>query len=404
MKSAIIVGDYKRPDVQFYLKAVSSKYKLYLLLLDFSSSKSRNTKVQFGEKISIKDFKNANHLLKSLNISKVFFFAFENIHEVLFNVCCKNLEINTVHIEHGVRDYERTLGLSKLRKENDRKTLFQRWKQKSISVRQIPERITLKRFFNKSLNLLSKGDQKFIKHYVKIRRTHSYLETSRLVTDEKRMPASYISFSQKTFEFHMLKDCLQDLSRVSFIGCPQFDDLFNLKKANEQELVFIDQPFVEFKVFGWTYQYKFELIQQINDKIVEPFNFKLKIKPHPYSNMEFWNKCKSQFSRIEIIDQSGFNSNDIVIGFASTMLIPLVAQNDTVCISIEKHPEIDFNYSDFLSSSDAITQVNSIEELKNCISSISQLKEKQSKAKPEFIKDWLYLFDGKSYDRLLEVV
>ena len=404
MKPVIVVGDYKRPDLQFYLEAIGSKYEVYLLQLDIASSNSSPHKKSIGTEISISNYRHADHLIKTLNISKVFFFALENIHEVLFNISAKNIGIPTVHLEHGVRDYETTVKFSIQRGEGTKKSFFRISLDKILGIRQIKKRIALKNFFDKSLASLPKEKKDFMIEYVKIRKSTSFLETCRVVNDPLRLPDSYISFSPKVFEFHKIKDHLKDQEKVSFIGFPQFDELQNLEIGEKQEIIFIDQPFAELNLFGWTSDFKFQLIQRLHDEIAEKYNYAFKIKPHPNSNLQFWENCENSFELLKLVDEKNMYSNDIVIGFGSTMLLPLVAQDETVCFSLEIHPKIDFEYSKFLTSSEAIEQVNSIEDLKKCISDLEEYRSKQNNEKSHFVSEWLYEYDGNSYYKLLNVV
>lgn len=404
MDPAIIVGDYSRSDLLFFIQAASSKYELFFLQLDSISKKDNSDFRKYGTEISIYRYGSSHVLIKKLNIKKVFFFALENIHEVLFNICCKFNKIDTVHVEHGLRDFDAWIKIAQLQRDGTNKKLSKRIYNYLSNFKNLPRLTYLIHFFNQSKKKLPLELQNFVDDYTMVRRSNSFIDTCIKINDTRRLPRSYISFSPRVFAFHKRKDHLVDDSIVNYVGFPQFDDLLNLKRSTNQELVYIDQPFMESGLFGWTEEFKLNLIRSIHKEIAEEFDLKFKVKPHPNSNRVFWKKCENKFDRLNVIGIENLRSNDIVLGFASTMLLPLVAQEDTVCFSLEYHPSINFNYSDTLTSSPAIFQIRSIAEFKSCFLKLKKIRQEQKKAKESFVKEWMHIFDGNSYKRLLDVV
>lgn len=404
MDSVLIVGDFRRLDLHYLARAASKKYRVYFLELDIQTNPMNTAFKKYGQELRIQDFVNGFDILKSLNIVKVFFFSFVNIHEVLFNLVCKQISIPTIHVEHGVRDFDVTLNLNKLNKSRETSSVKIQIQSFIYKLRHCRELMHLRRFDRQTFESLSSDLKSFYKEYHDIRIKNNFLDTCMLINNPLRNPNRYISFSEVIFRFHRIKDHLDDQAQVDFIGFPQFDDLLDLDESNDRELLYIDQPFVEKSQFGWNTEFRKRLIQDIHDKIAKKFNYILKIKPHPTSDQSFFKSLESELERVKIIDAKEIYSNDIVLGFASTLLIPLAAQKNTICFSLDMHPDIDFNYSAFLTNNEAIKQVSSIGDLMEEMDNLTALSQIQKRAKHLFIEEWMHIHDGNSFKRLLDVI
>jgi hypothetical protein len=93
-----------------------------------------------------------------------------------------------------------------------------------------------------------------------------------------------------------------------------------------------------------------------------------------------------------------------VIGFYSTLLMPLIAFSHTTCFALEMHPDSGgYDNSAFFVATGAIKKITNWQELLEGIRDEKELHELQSQYKQSFTEQWLYKFDGRSSERLKEI-
>jgi len=347
-----------------------------------------------GKVISPLDFKDYREMLERVSPHLICFLALEDNHQVCLNAIAKEIGIQTFHIEHGVRDRKTSIEVSRWRSSRSSGSRRRKKHQGSIW-----KRIEMRRLLNRSSRRLTSAMKKEFDEYREFRNSHDIMTTAKEFCGTVHLPSLYISFSPAVFDFHRSK-CVPEQQEVAYIGHPGFDDLADMRTCGEQRLFFIDQPFVEQGLFGWTVENKKAFIMELRS-LAETHSADglLHVKKHPYSSSDFWSEFGDGFRIVEMED---FCSNGIYIGFASTLLIPLAAKEDSVVFSMQNHPSIDFEYGSFLLEDGAITPVKDMQSLDHQLSRIDEIHKAQRTKKKRFMEKWMMFDDGLSKERLTQ--
>ena len=400
----LVIGDFNRND--FLLPFAVAKDSVSLYFLEYLSKDQiiNSTYKKYGKAIFWKDFTSAYDLLEKIKPAKVFFYFIESYNHVAINAACKEAGIPTYHLEHGVRNYEVYHRVSK--EKNKTKTPF----TKRLNPVTISRKYKNRRFFNNTLKKSSQSLKSALQDFYEVRSAHSIVDAFKINTSRYRIADHYISFSPEIFKFHQINDHLPEDYPVTYVGVPGFDRFADLNATSEinNNLLFIDQPMPEIGELGWDQDYRKQLISQINNAILVPLKMKMFIKTHPLSDLKVWNQIARYNSQIELItDEEEFEKlitkNRIVLGFNSTLLLPLIALKHTVSFSWVSHPK-QGNQSQFLTDSNAIDPVDSVESLLIKLENLDLVWKKQSEHKLAFTQKWLYAFDGKASERLTKLI
>ncbi|MDX5481750.1 MAG: hypothetical protein LPK07_08710, partial [Hymenobacteraceae bacterium] len=94
----------------------------------------------------------------------------------------------------------------------------------------------------------------------------------------------------------------------------------------------------------------------------------------------------------------------IVLGFYSTYLMPFAALPHTTLITYENHPAGRLNVSKSFIDAGVAHPIYDLEELHEVLPRIEEIHRKQLPNKAKFTEDWLYKFDGKSGERLRDIL
>lgn len=402
-ESYIIVGDHNREICISQFKQFKNIVNLYFLY--FKSKKDIRNKeyAKYGKALFWKDFYDAYALIKETKVKKVFFFSLETFNEIALNVACKKTGIKTYHIEHGIRNL--ISNASEARIIHNKNTTI-----KSLNPFEIIIKTKNRKFFTNTIKNSTKEDAFNLKNYYSIRSVNGIADTFLNITDDYRKANHYISFSSEIYNYHFIKDHLSKNQLVNFIGVPEFDKYSSINVQTKEvynNIIYISQAFVEQGIRGWNQEFQLNLIKEFSS-FLEPRKLKMFVKTHPLSDMTFWNKAAKDFKNIillkdhnDLIEKLRFNS--VIFGFSSTLLLPLIAQKHTVCFSLEKHPNGQL-INNFLNSTKIICRVSNIKNLNINFDKLKEIHSQQSIHKKEFTRNWLYKLDGKSNERLRDLV
>lgn len=409
MKNIIIVGDYSRDDFIYVAKILKGKFEVYFLEYFDESHEINTAYSKWGKAIYWKDYKNAIELIDTVQPALVLYYFIESFNHVALNVACKFRGIKTFHLEHGIRYYEIQKYYNQSPNNSIAPPVWDRLK-KLTEFRKLRSRIKGRLFYHNTAKNLPAEYKNFLEEYFKVRKAKNIFETFEQVKNPLRIADQYISFSPEIYKFHKESDHLPGDYPVSFIGCPSFDYLADcMQNAQEaKDIVFIDNAFESQDLFGWTKENKKQLLSHLVT-LSQKLNKRLLIKAHPYSADEVYADVKDSNLASLIYRDEDFKeailSSAIVIGFYSTLLMPLMALPYTTCFSLEMHPMAPgIKLSSFLVNTGAIEEIISWEELETKIGNLPALHQQQVSKKREFIDNWLYKFDGRSGERLKHIL
>jgi hypothetical protein len=406
MNRILIVGDYNRSDFLYPAKLFDKRIGVYFI--EHLNSKYVESKevLQYGKVIFWKDFSDAYDLLDKIAPCSIVFYFLEAYNHVALNVAARMKGIPTYHLEHGVRFFFE--GTANFNYDTPKPLLKKLLSDPFGFTSDAVDKFKNKRFYNNTLQK-SKGKARECLHeFYKIRSTHSSLDTFKRVRNDLRWPNEYISFSPLVFEYHKAIEGLPPEYPVHFIGIPAFDHFAQWKnlEATGNGVLFVDQPLHELELMGWTSAYKRDFLSRLST-IVNALGRKLMIKPHPWNDKTLYEDILSNanVTIIENIWNRVIGETDTVIGFSSTLLMPFMAMQQVCCFTMEMHPQKGTKpYSYFFLDSGACHAVHSFEESKMKLEERITWHEKQKLMKENFIDKYMFRFDGKSSERLMNIL
>lgn len=407
MENILIIGDYNREDFLFIGKLLHEKSNIYFLEYSQEKELTSSNYKKWGKAIFWKNFKDAFDLLDKIKPSKVLFYFIESFNHVALNVACKYWGIKTYHIEHGIRYYEIQEMLVTISQGSNNKqslkSLFDKYSN-------IYSRVKTRLFFNNTVAKLPSPYAEFLKAYYKVRSSHDIFNTFRIIDNLLRVADSYISFSPKIFEFHQKSDHLPDGYPVYFTGCPGFDHLKEITatESDTNDILFIDQAFEAQSLFGWNVKNKTKFLKDLIG-FANKQNRILWLKAHPYSSKQAYNEilgCPNvRIIQNEVDFKMAIANSKIVIGFYSTLLMPLMALDHTICFSLDMYPAKPQNQlAGFLLKTGAIKGVDNWEELEKDFENLEAIFQEQRNCKQAFIDQWMYKFDGRCSERMKNIL
>ncbi|MEJ8756233.1 polysialyltransferase family glycosyltransferase [Pontibacter sp. H259] len=401
MLNILVVGNYNRKDYLDLFQA--SRGYCNFTFLEFTSTKEVQGDYyqNFGEAIFWGDYQNTFQLLEEVKPHKVIFFFIETYHHVALNVTCKLLNIKTYLLDHGIRDLNINVRLenhAKHIKQNPLQTFYNRGTQ-------LVPRLKTRLFLLNTLKALPETESNFLKNYIKIRKKNSIWDTYKLIISPLRLTDAFICFSEKTYAVHQAIDHLPPNYPVHYIGIPFFDHLTFIKprESIQKTILFIDQGLAIPRLFGWNKQ-NFKEFQDGLVLICAKYGHLLKIKLHPRQNPQDW-ETSGIVSVVtdEQLPQIIAETN-IVLGFTSTLLLPLAALEHITLLTLENHPAGKLDVSKSFIDAGVAHPIYSLDELPWALENIEALHKKQLPNKRQFEEDWLYEFDGKAGERLRDIL
>lgn len=401
----ILVGDYTREDFLFVAKLLKAEADFFFIEFlnkkELVSWKHR----EYGKEIFWKDFSDAFDLLEKIQPSCIVFYFLEAYNHVALNVAARMKGISTYHLEHGVRFFVEG---ARFNYDTPQPLLKKILSNPVVFASDAFDRLKNKRFYNNTLQRSEGKAKECLEEFYKIRSTHGILDTFKKARNELRWPGEYISFSPLVFEYHKSIEYLPENYPVHVIGIPAFDHFAQWKnlEAVSNGVLFIDQPLHEQNLMGWTEAFKKEFLSQLS-YVVNRSGRKLFIKPHPWNDKGLYQNILNDANTI-VVDNDWNNiihQLDTVLGFSSTLLMPFMAMEQICCFAMEMHPIKGAKaYSYFFLDSGACNAVHSFEELEGNLSDSKCWHEKQKLMKKNFIDKYMFRFDGKSSERLKDIL
>jgi len=398
-KNILIIGDGGRKDILSMFDDLINSSNLIFLLHKAHNSFSYST---YGKTILWEDYRDAFYLLEKNKIDKTIFLQYGDYNEIAIRTACNENSIPSYMLSHGLLDYNNYNAIKNKSIEIN-KRFKNRLKNSFIGSKLSQQK---NRFYFNTLKISNKNNSKFLHSYFKIRSRKSMLESFALINHENLKLNKYLCFNDNCVNWYSQKHQLtkEETRNCKIIGIPYFDHYATLSsnEINSGSVIFIDQPFFEQSLWGWTENLK---TQFINDLLAVLNGKTLYIKPHPTGNINFWKK----FKKIKIIENNWLDKlseTTIILGFYSTLLIPLAALPNKVMFTFENHPikKSSKEFSFFLTQSQVAKKISSIQELKEHFNNLERIQNEQNAHKIEFAIKWLCKFDGKSKERLTKFI
>ena len=402
----LVVGDYNRRDFISLFECVVDNAEIFFLEFSYELEVKNAFFEKYGKNIFWKDFSDAYDLLEKIKPNKVIFLFIESYNHIALNVACRKKKIRTYHLEHGFRSYK----ISKYLHAN--KTNI----NKETNIREkapLYVRIKTSMFFWRTVFKSKLKHAFFLFRFYLIRSRNNGFVTLKKLSSCLTVPEVFISFSPAIYEQHKVLDAFRSKIDVHFIGIPYFDRFAQIKSNKDLHsriALFIDHPHSTKQIFGWNKENKEKFIAEIID-ICKKNKFKLLVKPHPSATVDkdCWSKMIDE--DVKIVDEKDLVSIlpevKIIFGFYSTLLLPLLALEHTVGFTFENHPSLigkEFYLSEHLKESGVSNIILNTYSLHSIFENLEHFKNIQGNHKQSFIAKWMYKFDGRSGERLRNVL
>ncbi|MBC5993612.1 polysialyltransferase family glycosyltransferase [Pontibacter cellulosilyticus] len=401
----LIIGNFNRTDYIDLFAACKQHFDFYFLEFASKDEVSNNYYQTYGRAIFWGDFKDADNLLAIINPHKVVFFFIESYYHVLLNMVCKSKGIPTYVLDHGLRDVSISSRIEKYLIERKSPVAS---KSRFKKLKQFTSRLKTRLFLLQSKKKLSKPEATFFKAYMDIRKNRTLWETFSEIKSPFRLPSAYIAFSPKTYEAHAYHDQPAADQLRYFIGIPTFDHLAYIKPIvpNPHQAIFFDQGFACQEILGWDYATYKAFIKAFAHNC-QQYNIHIHVKLHPLQNSRDENLW-TDYSNVSLIDDRQVTKLlpecRLVFGFNSTYLLPMMALQHITVVVFENHPagKVDA-FKSFIDAGVAYPVYN-IEEFQKILSNITEIHKQQLPNKASFTAEWMYKFDGKSGERLRDIL
>ncbi|QCR24767.1 polysialyltransferase family glycosyltransferase [Pontibacter sp. SGAir0037] len=404
--TVLFVGDYNREDYVALLKLCKGDIHFKFLHFSSGTEEKSNYYRTFGNSIYWKDYTHAHDLLLKERPAKVVFLYIDTYFQVALNLACQELTIPTFHLEHGMlADYG--IAFNPAVSYHPPVPALQRIASMAKKITQLYSRIKSKLFLHKTIRALSPENAAYLKDFITTKRKTLPLAAFRSLNSRRRLAESYISFSANVFKVRQKFDALPPDQKVTFIGVPYFDHLAGVLSAEtEKAILLVDQPLAEQGLFRWNKGYKQQFMQHLIT-ICEQQQLKLYVKPHPLQQVKPWLAAEKKGQCILLRDDdvaAKAASIPVVLGFYSTYLMPFAAFEHTTILTFENHPAGDFLVSRPFVDAGVAHPVYKPEDLEAALANIKELHQAQLPNKKKFEEDWLYKFDGRSGERLRNIL
>ncbi len=405
MKILLIV-EPEREDWYHYLKSDNSNE--YLLLWHESSKDipdwlKRDT---FFKKVyDWQRFITPVRLLKEIKPDRIVFFEIIDQRQIALLVTANKKKVKTFYLEHGAA--------------GDREAAIMRANEPHFFLN-IKKNYLLNRFKN-GLGRLIRSKIFYYSANFKVASFGSMIKYARLPfsmlfnTPNKtlancifpeRTPFRSIVFNQPNFKQFQVYTGISEDSAV-FTGVPLFDTYYNKKKIDEGFISYIDHPYLEEGLLGWTAEWH----KMLADKLMvfaKSVQKKILVKLHPRSDIGLWKSYNLDPTYLEIVQKGDLTdrllSSRLILSYSSSLVNGfLCAQKNLVLLGW--HPAPGIFGADF--SKTGLCHVSLYPDELNSMFSVwvdHNLSLENRPGFEKFLKEFNYPFDGKAGKRVIETI
>jgi hypothetical protein len=229
------------------------------------------------------DFATPEALIRGLAPDKIVFMEIIDLRQIALIVTARRMQVSTFYLEHGAAA--------------DKKTAVARTKEIKLATHKLPHwkrrlsdprRLLSAKLFYYSVTegfRTAASRAKYLALPLGIALAASDKALSHLQFRE-RVPRYNIIFSRATFEWFHWQNGIA-LEDALFTGLPFFDIYHSTSAPTRDHLVYIDHPYLEEGLLGWTPEHHRHIALNLF-RLAEERRVKLYIKLHPRSSKAIW--------------------------------------------------------------------------------------------------------------------
>ena len=351
-----------------------------------------------------RDYLTPYKLLRKIKPERIIFFEIIDLRQIALIIAARSMRVITFYLEHGAA--------------GDRESAIQRWNETSFLKSKLPQLalrftknftdiISAKLFYysvHKKFYSVSSYFKFFLLPFKMLGTSPNKVLSQNLFRE--RVPDYAIVFSQKNLEAFELYTGITKKD-VFLTGIPFFDEYYRSKPAVLDHVVYIEHPYLEYGLLGWTKEHHRLVAQALNEFAVVQ-KIKLYIKLHPFSDRSNWSDYSINNEYVEILQQGDFAQlyldAKLVLGFSSSLVTGLLCAKKNIVL-LGWHPQPHIFGTDF--SKTGLCHVSfSMSDLQKKFAewANNNLAEKNEAAYEEFLNKSNNPFDGKATERVIEAI
>jgi hypothetical protein len=350
------------------------------------------------------DYLTPYRLLKKIRPDRIIFFEIIDLRQIALIIAARSMGINTFYLEHGAA--------------GDREAAINRWSETSFLKNKLPR--LAGRLGRNFMDILS-AKLFYYSVYKKFNSPRSYFKffllpfkmlgasPNRVLSKNlfrERVPDHAIVFSEINFEAFELYTGIT--RKDAFLtGIPYFDKYYTRRSAVLEHVVYIEHPYLEYGLQGWTKEHHRQVALALNDFAVAE-KIKLYIKLHPFSDRSNWSDYSINNQYVEILQEGDFAQlyleAKLILGFSSSLITGLLCAKKNIVL-LGWHPGPSIFGQDF--SKTGLCHISfSISDLKQKYSEWinNNLADKNAAAYENFLYRCNHPFDGKATERVIEAI
>ncbi len=401
----LLIAEPERVDHYSYLAA--DQDASYSLLWFEKASQSdidlEKLPLRFHENLFWKDYRSPAALLHKVRPDRIVFQEIIDLRQIALIVAARAARIPTFYMDHGAAA--------------DKDTSIERWKEITFTGSKLPYLIRRIRtsFFDVLASKLFYYSQ--LRGFTSFGSLWKYWilpfklmmkgpnETLAHTLFRERVPARSICFNETNFLALQVYTGITEDDAV-LTGVPYFDCYYSSTPVEKDYLVFIEHPYLEQNILGWTDTFHRQLAQQLY-QFARSRGIKMYVKLHPKSDMANWTRYGFDPQFVEVIQAGDYTQlylgSKLILGYSSSLLTGfLCARKNVVLLGWHPTPGIfgiDFSESGLCHKSTDLTDLETKYDYW-----VSHNLCHQSAQYDAFLKRSNYPFDGKATQRVIEAI
>ena len=292
------------------------------------------------------DFKTPDLLLQEIRPERIIFFEIIDLRQIALNVAANAAGMCTIYLEHGAAGDKETA----LSRANE--VTFKKHKLPYLldRLRKSFGDIIRSKLFYYSVTKGFSSKESYRKYFLLPFRMMTG-SPNRILNDHlfmERVPKKSIVFNRVNFEEYALYTGIKS-DQAILTGVPFFDRYFRENQVIGDYIIYIDHPYLEQGILGWTKEHHEKIARLLCD-FARDRKIKLYIKLHPFSDLKTWNSYSLDQEYVSILQAGDFTElyleAMVILGFSSSLINGFLCAKKNIVL-LGWHPQPHIFGSDF---------------------------------------------------------